>query len=191
MTTSARRLSAAESTHIQSIQGRLCRGCRTVFPADDIPLSFGVDERTRDGLTKLCLACLSVRDTASSDRIRTGRSSAQADYRRGMRAVRQDQARGSVEAGLAEDPPRHVIPQVSFPGYPASTTPHTPPRTSSQDALLTRLYGRLIDAPIRTWEELAGGSRHKITVRLANIGAGSLALIDEHLRAFNLDPLKP
>ena len=185
MSQPAKRLSYAEAKLVEETNGKFCRGCRTVYPSDQVATSFGTDERTRDGLTRLCLSCIALRDAQTETRVREGRSDAQAEYRRSMKALQIANARAQLEAAL----PNHAIPPRALPDYPPTSPP--PSRTPAQDAILTRLYGRLIDAPVENWEQFAGVSRRKIMVRLANMGPGAFDIIDEHLKAFGLDPLTP
>jgi len=185
MTPVARRLTYAEAQLVKEKNGRFCAGCRTVFTPDQIAASFAADERTRDGFSKLCIRCIERRDEASRTRLRSSRSDAQAAYRGLMRDVRLAAA---FEA-LAALEPEHGIPLCALPDYPPGT------RTSAlrpQDvALYARLYGRLRDAQVETWEQLAGKSRALVAGNIPSVGPGALALIDEHLAAFGLDSLKP
>lgn len=190
------RLTAAEADRIRATQGRICRGCRTIFTPDQIPDSFAVDERTKDGLSKLCLACIDRRDAVTVARLRDSRASAQAHYRETMREIRHAAVRAKVEEALAGDPPKHLVPECSLPGYPPSATTTGPnaapaPRTDREAAILTQLYGRLIDNQVTHWEMLAGKPRSVVLERIFRLGPRTLDLIDEHLRAFGLDPLKP
>jgi hypothetical protein len=181
----SRRLSHAEATQIEEAEGgRYCPGCRKAFPKDDVSASFGADKRTRTGLTTLCLSCLVLKDAASQKRISAGHAPAQVQYRRTLRDLRLAAAQAEIDALL----PRHGIPSCALPGYP---TPSAAPRGPRADAILSRLYSLLRDAPMATWEQLAGVSKRKIAVHLEKVGPRSLELIDEHLKAFDLDPLTP
>lgn len=185
MTPAARRMTYAEAQLVKEKNGRFCAGCRTVFTPDQVATSFAADERTRDGLSKLCIKCIEHRDEASQTRLRSTRSDAQAAYRDLMRDVRIASAMAALEALL----PEHGIPLCALPDYPPGTTTST---LRPQDvALYARLYGRLRDAGVTTWEQLAGKSRTLIAGNIPSVGPRALALIDEHLRAFDLDPLTP
>lgn len=192
MTPIARRLTFAEVQELERLQGRMCRGCRTIFAPEDIPTSFGADARTSDGLTKLCIACLAVRDGSSNARIKAGRSVLQADYRALRKNMLIASSRAHLDKYLAHDPPEHAIPLRAMPGYPPTATPATSPasRTKQEDAALTLLYSKLRDAPFTTWEELANLSRSGVPDYL-KLGPRSLDLIDEHLKALGLPPLAP
>lgn len=193
MTKPARRLSYAETKQLESTRGRLCRGCRTVYLPDDVPASFGVDNRTRDGLTVLCLSCMALRDTISTKRLNDSRSSAQIEFRRVRKEILIASTRAYLDEHLAHTPPRHAIPLQSIPDYPASASNSTsdPPSRRPQDAaILTRLYGKLRDAGVSNWEQLAGLSKRAVLEHI-DLGYRLLDVVDEHLRAFGLDPLKP
>jgi hypothetical protein len=182
-----KRLTAAEAEKIRAVHGRICRGCRTIFTPDEIPTSFAVDERTRDGLTKLCVRCLERRDIITQTRVRDSQADSQARYRETMREIRFS----VVQTKLDEALPEHLVPECALPDYPTPTPPGTPPRSDREAAMLTQLYGRLIDGEVTRWESLAGLSRAAVREHIYKIGPGMLDRIDEHLSAFGLDPLKP
>jgi hypothetical protein len=180
-----KRLTAAEAEQIRATNGRICRGCRIIFTPDQIPDSFAADERTRDGLTKLCIDCLECRDTITRTRVRDSQATSQARYRDLLREIRF----AAVREPLAKALPEHLIPECALPDYPTSAT--FSDRTDRESAMLTQLYGRLRDAEVTRWEQLAGTSRSAIREHVYKIGPGMLDRIDEHLRAFGLDPLEP
>lgn len=179
-----RRLSYAEAKQIEETSGRICRVCRTVYPPDQIAASFGADARTRDGLSRLCLACIERRDAATERRMRGSQTDAQAEYHSVLREMRIIATREQLEEQL----PQHGVPEYALPDYP---TPAAAPVGPRQEAIYTRLYGMLRDAGVKHWEQIAGTSRNKVRENIDRIGPGSLKLIDEHLRAFDLEPLKP
>lgn len=187
MTPSSRRLTFEETKQLEHSQGRICRGCRTIYAPADVPSSFGADARTKDGLTKLCISCLALRDNASTTRSRSTQADLQAEYRALRRKMLIAASQAHLDAALAQDPPRHAIPLRAMPGYP---NPSSPPRTKQEDAALSLLYSKLRDAPIATWEEIAGASRHKVPDYF-KLGLRSFDLIDEHLRALGLPLLTP
>ena len=186
----ARRLSYAEIKQIEDTKGRFCRGCRTVYAPPDISTSFGADARTRDGLTLLCLTCIAKRDAASATRQRGGRADSQTEYRSLRRDMLLGDSQVLLDEYLAHDPPEHAIPLRAMPGYPP-TPSNSRLRTPQESAALTLVYGLLRESKAQTWEQIAGNSRQKINTRIWRLGPRSFATIDEHLRAFDLEPLKP
>jgi hypothetical protein len=183
-----KRLTYAEAKRIEAMQGRLCRGCRTVYAPEQIPDSFGLDRRTRDGLTALCVTCIDRRDHATTSRLDSTHADAQARYRRTLRDLNLAQ----VQADLAALLPEHGIPALAFPGYPTpASNPPAKPRGPRQDAIVTRLYNQLRDAPFKTWEEVSQLTQRDLCIRLEKLGPRSFEIIDEHLKAFGLDPLAP
>ena len=196
----SKRLSYAEAKLLEETKGRFCPGCRTIYPPADVPISFALDKRTRDGLSTLCLACTERRDKATGSRVRIGRADFQAERRQMMKQLRIAAATAYLDKYLSRIPPEHAIPECALPGYPppppgspAANHAHLDPtrsRTAPEDAILTRLYGRLRDGGAVTWEQVAGTTRSRVVTGLG-LGPRSLDQIDEHLRAFGLDPLKP
>jgi len=188
---SARRLSHAEATQIEETQGRFCRGCRTLFPPDDVPTSFGLDKRTKGHFTVLCLACTARRDALSQKRVRAGRASSQAEYRHAARQLLIASSQAHLDERLALDPPRHAIPLCSMPGYPSTLiSPLTPPPGSRDSAVMGSLYSKLRDTGMVDWDEIAGYSQRKIPDYF-KIGARSVELINAHLSALDLSLLTP
>ena len=183
----SRRLSYAEAKLLEETQGRFCPGCRVIFPLPDIPISFARDKRTRDGLSTLCLACTGHRDTLTENRGRVGRASAQAERRTLMREVRIAAARAHLDKYLSRIPPEHAIPECALDDYPTPKAHIS--RRPADNAIPTRLYGRLRDGGAMTWEKVAGARRNRVVTGLG-LGVRSLDQIDEHLRAFGLDLLK-
>jgi hypothetical protein len=180
-----KRLTAAEAAQIKAVQGRICRGCRVIFTPDEIPSSFAVDERTRDGLSKLCLHCIERRDIVTTARVRDSRASSQSHYRSMMRDIRY----AAIRERLTQALPGHLIPGCALPDYP--TPELAAGRSDREAAILTQLYGRLIDSGATRWEALADESRASICANIYRVGPGMLERIDAHLAAFGLEPLKP
>lgn len=184
------RLTYEEAQLVKQKNGRLCPGCRAVYAAEEAPTSFAADERTRDGLSKLCLPCIETRDRAAKERQSRSRAGVQSAYRVLLRDLRFAKAQAELDAAL----PDHAVPACALPGYPpplAKTAPERPAERPIDMANRTRLYGRLRDAGITSWEMLSGKSRSVVADNVPATGERALEMIDEHLRAFGLDLMTP
>ena len=181
----SKRMSAAESAKYEGLDVHVCAACKTVYQRDQVPDHFALDNRTSDGFSRLCLDCLLLRDKATA---RRGNETKAAYMTRQRAEIRTTRLR-AAQAGLADQLPDHGVPSLSFEGYPPTPTPDQS-RTPARAARLTWLYGMLRDFDFPTWEKVSEETRTSLRQKIG-FGVVSLDVIDEHLKALDLPPLKP